>query len=241
MRLLQRRLRAASRLVLFLLLSSLFGLACVPHADELGFFGTAASRSDRPLRLRIHVSGTYAAQPSGTHAHIRQIVRAVDRVFWSSVGAHVVLEEIVDGWKVDVGRTEDALSALIAGDAGDDVDVVVGMLGPMRKRLDEFGGRALVGRSYMVVRTEDADDAANDRLAVVRFLHELGHALGAPHEDAPGSIMNGQVTSPMASFSDASVQILQSGLARRGIVAEPRSAFAIVRVAPRPLGANPLD
>jgi hypothetical protein len=236
-----RRGLRALRLVLFPLLASLFWLACAPHANELGFLAAAASHSDRPLRLRIHVSGTYAAQPIGTHAHIRRIVRDADRVFWSSVGAHLVVEEMVDGWKVDVGRTEDALNALIAEDPGDDVDVVVGMLGPMHRRVDDYSGRALDGRDYMVVRSEDADDATHHRLAVVAFLHELGHALGAPHDETPDSIMNAHVASPRASFTDATVQILQSCLARRGIVAEPRSAFAIQRVAPLPIGTNPLD
>jgi hypothetical protein len=236
----QRRLRGL-RLVLFPLFPALFWLACAPHANELGFLATAASHSDRPVRLRVHVSGTYAAQPIGTHANIRRIVRDADRVFWSIVGAHLEIEEMVDGWKVDVGRTEDALNALIAEDARDGVDVVVGMLGPMDRRVDEYSGRALDGWDYMVVRSEDADDAAHHRLAVVVFLHELGHALGAPHDETPDSIMNAHVASPTASFTDASVQILQSCLARRGIVAEPRSAFAIRRVAPPPIGANPLD
>jgi hypothetical protein len=207
----------------------------------MGLLAAAASHSDRPLRLRIHVSGTYAAQPIGTHAHIRRIVRDAERVFWSSVGAHLVVEEMVDGWKVDVGRTQDALHALIAEDSGDGVDVVVGMLGPMDRRVDDYSGRALDGWNYMVVRSEDSDDVAHHRLAVVAFLHELGHALGAPHDETPDSIMNAHVTSPTASFTDASVQILQSCLARRGIVAEPRSAFAIQRVAPPPIGTNPLD
>jgi hypothetical protein len=226
---------AGSRFVLLPLLLSLLSLTCVRHANELGFFGTAAApRSDRPLRLRIHVSGAYAAQAIGTHAHIRRIVGDADRILSSSVGAHLVVEEIVDGWKVDVGRTEDALNALIAEDAGGDVDIVVGMLGPMGSRADGCGGKALLGRDHMVVRSEDHDDATDHRVAVVMFLHELGHALGAPHDHSPGSIMNADGASATASFTEASVQILQSGLARRGIVAESRSAIAGARVAPLP-------
>src|SRR5579863_4156493 len=74
-------------------------------------------------RLRIHVSGAYASAPIGTHAQLRQIVHDADAVFASTVGAHFVIEEIVDGWKVDGTDTTAALRALSDEDPGTGVDV----------------------------------------------------------------------------------------------------------------------
>src|SRR6185312_4266885 len=101
-------------------------------------------RADRPLTLRGHVSGTFASTPEGTHARIRQIVHEADRVFWSDEGAHLVIDEIVDGWKVDVGSSEEALEDLHALDPGDGVDVVVGILRGEAHGNDWTGGRAML-------------------------------------------------------------------------------------------------
>jgi hypothetical protein len=183
----------------------------------VGAVTSADERADRPLRLRIHISGSYAAQAIGTHAHIRAIVRDADRLFASTIGAHLVIEEIVDGWKVDVGRSGDALRALMDEVTADGIDVVVGMLGGASKREDGCLGQASLGSKYMVVRTEDGDSESEHKMAVVAFLHELGHALGARHDEEPGSIMNEAASPSAISFGHAAGQVIRSGLARDGI------------------------
>jgi hypothetical protein len=192
---------------------------CRSASRVLDVESVAPPRSDRPLRLRIFVSGTYASRGSGTHAHIRAIVREADAVFAARVGAHLVIEEIVDGWKVDVGHAREALEDLVEQDPQPDVDVVVGMLGPSAERDDGCYGMADPHRAHMVVRSEDTDDEAEHAYAVVAFLHELAHVLGAPHDNRPGSLMAEFDVARSPSFTDASVQIIQSGLARRGIIA----------------------
>jgi hypothetical protein len=214
----------------------LFACRLGPGALDVGPAG--AQRPDRALRLRIYVSGSYASQAIGTHPHLRALVRDADRLFFSAVGAHLVIEEIVDGWKVDVGRSRDALTALVDADPGGDIDVVVGVLGPSAERQDGCGGMAEMGGSHMVIRTEDTDGSGDHASAVITFLHELGHVLGAPHDDRPGSIMNASDVSTSATFGEASIHFIQSGLARRGI--SPSTAFASYEVAAPhrdPLGA----
>jgi hypothetical protein len=203
-----------------LLLPLLLLVACARPGGEwpLG----SPERSDRPLTLRIHVSGTFASTAGGTHARIREIVRDADRIFWSDVGAHLVVDEIVDGWKVDVSSSEGALNDLHATDPGDGVDVVVGMLGGESHANDWTGGRAMLGKSVMVVRSEDADEEWQRQATVVVFLHELGHALGAPHDDAPGDIMNAHAGADARTYGESSSQIVQRGLALHGIEAEYR-------------------
>ena len=117
------------------------------------------------------------------------------------------------------------------------------MLGGSSERQDAYGGMAEQGGRHMVVRSEDADVTREHAVAVVAFLHELGHVLGAPHDDGPGSIMNASGAWPPASFSDTAAQIIRSGLARRGIVASttprPDSARAPrERPAPELTGAD---
>jgi len=186
----------------------------------LAAFPSVISRPNRALRLRVHVSGTYAAQDIGTHAHLREIIHDADAIFSSSIGAHLVLVEIVDGWKVDVGRAENALQALMDADSGAGVDIVVGMLGAGAARDDGCYGMATLGRDYMVVRSEDLGDVSEHTFAVGAFLHELGHTLGASHDVEPGGIMSASGDSAsVRSFSDPSVQVIRSGLARHGIAA----------------------
>ena len=215
-----------------LLALSLLALACSPVAWPAS---ATPELPDRPLRLRVHVSGAYAAEPIGTHAQLRQIVHDADAVFASTLGVHLVIAEIVDGWKVDGTETAAALRALSDEDPGADVDVVVGMLGGGTRDPNGCLGMATVGGKVMVVRGGESERASAHATAVLAFLHELGHVLGAPHDDEPGSIMNARGSPPVGTYGNASAQLVRAGLARLGIAADPEGLPGGLRTAAVPV------
>jgi hypothetical protein len=132
------------------------------------------------------------------------------------------------------------LDALAAKDRGDDVDLVVGMIGALPRvsaSFHELGMAEVLGK-HVVVRgpgrlgEHEAIEGAFDRLseeertklerdrqkhrAVAVFLHEVGHALGALHDREKTSLMAARYDVRMASFGDTAPGVMRVALEKRG-------------------------
>ncbi len=116
--------------------------------------------------------------------------------------------------------------------------------------LHEVGEATVLGK-YIVVRAtgrleEDLviDKTFNalsedDRAALIRrrkrhralavFLHELGHTLGAVHEDASTSLMNPSYAPSRSTFGEGAIALMRASLARTDRVEVARAQLAILK------------
>ena len=140
-------------------------------------------------------------------------------------------------WSLDADdNLEAALAALRHDDPGDDVDVVVGLIGALPRPTDalhevgyaEVLGKHLVVRAASRLGEHDAVDRAladlsdDERDHVVRarrrhraeavFLHELGHVLGALHEADVTSLMHPAYDEKMNGFGGDAVILMRLAL-----------------------------
>ncbi len=131
------------------------------------------------------------------------------------------------------------LQALTEVDHGDGVFSVVGLtsaLGLASATFDQIGyasepGRYIVLRGYADVEERKAftrafrDLEADERDSALEarrrhktaaiFLHELGHNLGAPHDEAPDTLMNAIYSEHAAAFTDQTRDLIARELDRR--------------------------
>lgn len=200
--------------------------------DERG----APETARRTYRIRARTTGRFLTQTVDAPKQIADLLEDANRVLEPTLGLHVELQR-VQPWSSD--QDEDlarALRALQADDPGQDVDLVVGMIGALPRPTDslhELGMAPMLGR-HMVVRAasrfdeQDELDTAfgalgdDDRARIVRqrkrhralavFLHELGHTLGALHEQDARSLMNPRYDTRMADYGSGAVALMRLAL-----------------------------
>jgi hypothetical protein len=157
-------------------------------------------------------------------------------VLEASLGLHLEVEA-TKTWSLDADdNLEAALTALCRDDPGDDVDIVVGLIGALphpTEALHEVGYAEVLGK-HLVVRAasrlgeHDAYDRAlpelsdDERDRVVRarrrhraeavFLHELGHVLGALHEVDVASLMHPAYDEKMNGFGTDAIVLMRLAL-----------------------------
>ncbi len=192
----------------------------------------------KTYRLRAYVTERFAAQEIEWDRHIRDLVDGASDVLAPALGVRIEVERAT-AWN-DAGSDaslQSVLDALHAKDDGSGADWVVAFVGGIPQitmSFHELGMGDVVGK-HLVVRaasTERADiDAAFDKLsasereklarsrkrhrAVSVFLHEIGHTLGAIHENDQKSLMNVRYDTSMAGFSDAALTLMRVGLDHR--------------------------
>jgi hypothetical protein len=190
----------------------------------------------RTYRIRLRPDAHYLSQTVDAERQLDALVDDADRVLRASLGLHIEVQK-TEAWSLDADESlEAALVALRHDDAGEDVDVVVGLIGALPRPSDSFHevGRAEVLGKHMVVRAasrlgeHDAVDRAltelsrdeRDRVVASRrrhraeavFLHELGHTLGALHEADVTSLMHPAYDEKMTSFGDDAVILMRLAL-----------------------------
>ncbi len=190
----------------------------------------------RTYRLRFRPDAHYLAQTVDPERQLDELVGDADRVLEASLGLHLAVEA-TKPWSLDADdNLEVALTALRRDDPGDDVDVVVGLIGALPRpteALHEVGYAEVLGK-HLVVRAasrlgeHDAYDRAlpelsdDERDRVVRarrrhraeavFLHELGHVLGALHEGDVTSLMHPAYDEKMNGFGTDAVILMRLAL-----------------------------
>jgi hypothetical protein len=208
------------------------GSARDPH-PHLG----APEGEPRVLRARVYASPSYVAQTPDWKAHFAGVLADASETLEEAVGAEVSLEES-GAWEVRPdARLEEQLQALRAKDAGEDVDLVVGLAGGLpvaSASFDQLGmsetpGKHLVLRAPDVatelaaVEREYAHLPAEERVRLRRerirhrevaiVLHEIGHALGALHEPGASSLMAPAYDRRMSGFGPLAVARMKATLA----------------------------
>lgn len=207
----------------------------------------------KSLSIRVRPSSSYLAQTVDVPKRVADLLDDANGVLWPSLGVRLELDRI-QPWSSDVDQQlQPALDALSREDEGNDVDVVVGMIGALPRQTDslhELGMATLLGR-HVVVRAasrageHDAIDRSfyelsqDERSRLVRlrerhralavFLHEFGHTLGAVHETDPRSLMHSSYDSKMSGFSGGAVSLMRVALADSDRAAVASAQLAILR------------
>jgi hypothetical protein len=158
-------------------------------------------QAKRTYRIRLRPNAHYLAQTVDAERQLRELVEDANRVLESGLGLELEVETIKPWSFDDDDRLDGALKTLAKDDAGQDVDVVVGLIGALPRpteSLHEVGLAELLGK-HIIVRASsrlgehdavdrampDLDDDARDRVVRARrrhraeavFLHEVGHAM----------------------------------------------------------------
>lgn len=209
----------------------------------------------RTYRIRLRPDAQYLAQTVDPERQMGDLVEDADRVLAASLGLHLEVET-TKPWALGTeGQLDAALTALSHDDPGDDVDVVVGLIGALphqTESLHEVGYAEVLGK-HLVVRAasrlgeHDAVDralvdlSADERDRVVRgrrrhraeavFLHEIGHVLGALHEADVTSVMHPAYDEKMNAFGDDAVILMRLALDEADRPAVIRAQLAYLRAA----------
>jgi hypothetical protein len=234
-------------------------LAAQSTPSAIAATGDDTHRADtapkRTYRIRLRPDAQYLAQTVDPERQMDDLVADSDRVLGASLGLHLEVEG-TKPWSLDADEHLDsALAALRRDDPGDDVDVVVGLIGALPRPTEslhqvgyaEVLGKHLVVRAASRLGEHDAVDRAlselsdDERDRVVRgrrrhraeavFLHELGHVLGALHEADVTSLMHPAYDERMNAFGDDAVILMRLALDESDRAAVVRAQLAYLRAA----------
>ncbi len=206
------------------------------------------------LRIRFRPNDAYLTQTVDARKQISDLVDDANRVLEPTLALTLTVEQIRP-WSTEVDAPERALGAIESEDAGQDVELVVGMIGALPRQtgsLHELGVSRLLGK-HMVVRAAgrlDERDAiergfdelsVDDRAQLLRsrkrhralavFLHELGHCLGALHEVDQQSLMHPTYDPKMSGFAEGAVALMRIALDGNGRVAIARTQLELLESA----------
>ena len=188
-------------------------------------------------RVRVRPDGQYLAQNMEAPKRVADLLEDANRVLVPSLGLELDLDR-VQPWTTDADdRPDVAMSTLLHDDPGQDVDLVVGMIGALPRQsasLHEEGRATLLGKHVLVrgpsrVGEHDAVDLSfgelseDQRAAMLRLrqrhralatlLHEVGHCLGAIHETEPASLMAPTYDPKMGGFGGGAIALMRAALA----------------------------
>ncbi|HEX9102295.1 MAG TPA: hypothetical protein VF997_08835, partial [Polyangia bacterium] len=219
----------------------------------------------RTVRVRVWAAADYRRQTVEWQSRFRRIVDRVNALCrsWPAVRFEIV---DVRNWERD--SHERSMAALVddltAADAGDDVDLVVGLVAalPVFPGAIENIGMARFFSKHMVMRGlhdlaeydelrrefETLTDRERDALLASRkvhkeqviFLHEWAHTLGIIHVRRPSGVMSPAYDSSQLGFDETEARLVELALRHRAEdgagwrVATAADVRALVEAAPDP-------
>jgi hypothetical protein len=207
-----------------------------------------AKVATRTLRLRALATARFTGQTLDWQHDVRDVVSAASDVLVEATGARLELVSI-ETWTTP-GPEDDldvVLQSLAQRDAGDGVDVLIGLVGGLPKFTTSFHdlgrgeilGRHVVIRAATDLAEHDVVDVSLDELslserldlvaerrrhrAIAVLLHELAHTLGAVHETSAGSVMQPTYSPKTSGFGPGASALLLASIAHR---ADPNTVDA---------------
>ena len=188
----------------------------------------------RTLRARVYADSEHRAVLRGWQVRFYRIVKRANPVLRDALNVELEVVQAKD-WPREqtVGGLRPALADLAAHDPGDDVDLVIGMIGPLDRigRVHTELGMARLFGKHLVMRP-GADLALYDYLArqlhllsqeerealyadmrehreAAVLLHELGHLFGGLHVDDDADLMAKQLDSRQNRFHPANLELMR--------------------------------
>ncbi len=197
---------------------------------------TAHDAGRHSWRVRLRPTAQYLTQTVDAPKQMADLLEDANHVLEPALALHLEMERL-QPWARDAeDKLVVALDTLRSEDAGEDVELVVGMIGGLSRQTDSFHelGMAAMPGKHLVVRAaaradeHDAIDRAFNELseetraqmvrlrkrhrALAVFLHEVGHCLGAVHEGSVRSLMNPAYDQKMSEFGDGALALMRVAL-----------------------------
>jgi hypothetical protein len=189
------------------------------------------------MRIRAYATPQYMSQVVEPERRFRESIDDANRAF-ASVGVRLVLESFRP-WDGPDDDLEKALGAMEAQAQDKEADFHVGLVGALplaSEDVHKLGiarplGHHLVVRASSRGKEVDAVERSFDELsaadrdkirgtrrkhrASVVLIHEIGHVLGAMHENVDVSIMNPNYAPERASFGPENIGMMQTTVRHR--------------------------
>jgi hypothetical protein len=231
-------------------------------ADTTGHVATGSGNTPGAVRHTYHVrfrpDGHYLAETVNPEERIEQLVADANEVLRPALGLELEVDAVRPWAFDDDAKLDPALAALRAEDPASDVEIVVGLVGALPGHTDslhQLGLAEILGK-HLVMRApgrlgerDDIDrtfyelsDEEKARLALGRrrhraeavFLHEIGHILGALHEDDRESLMRPAYDEKMSRYGDDALLLMGMALGEPDRDAVVKAQLDYVRSAKSP-------
>ena len=208
--------------------------AAPPQLERIASTGAVT-----PVTISVHVLATprYTSQVVDAPRQFQEAVNEVNRVF-SGLGVTFRVDSFA-AWETAEDRVETALAALESKENAGPLDLHVGLLGSLPRAsasFHELGYATLLGHHLVLRAPARADEvdaiernldelSAEEREGLVKgrrkhraaalLLHEIGHTLGAIHDDAAPSVMNPAYANERSGFSPQNAALVEITLRHR--------------------------
>lgn len=209
-------------------------------------------RAFRTLRVRVYADPTFAKREGNVRRSFEERIARANEVLEPALRIRLALADLRDLPSQPARPDLDAaLEAVEQLDSGEDVDVVIGVIGaaPLATLSFHDLGRARVLGRHIVMRSmDDADELRalesfdtleteeRSRLYQQRkrhkeaavLLHELGHTLGALHVRDRADLMHPHYDNAMRGFAGTNLQLMRLVLSERALPPDQQNFETLV-------------